>query len=423
VNGPGIRIRKVEKSMSFVTWCSAGLVLATTIGLGVPPARASHVIKVGGTCDRTGETKVIGLEACPRMADYIGLVNKKGGVLGHRLEYTEIDIAYKVDRAVDAYEQLKRNGAVTIFNYGVPMLFALTPRYMADRIPAFQAGTGRSDAIDGESWPYIFPGTASYWSQAGVAMKYVKDNGARKGTKIAYLYLDNPAGRQGLTVVEAVAKIEGYELRPFAIQPPGLDMASQVADISQQFRADWVIGSLFGRSPSVSIKEFKRADFPLNRVVSFAWGAGDPDIEAAGWDVAQGYLGLQYAAVGRSHAIIREIIEMFRDQRKDVPRYVGGVYYNRGVSLGAIIVEGIRLAIQNHGLPVTGDKVRRGYEDIRNFDLQGFLQPLTITPQDHEGGGIMRVYQVKGKEWVPVSGWIRGYHDEVMTLVKKANNK
>src|SRR5262249_48139037 len=150
-----------------------------------------------------------------------------------------------VDRAVDAYERLRRNGVVTMFNYGVPMLFALTPKFMADKIPAFQQGTGRADAIDGETWPYIFPGTASYWSQAGVAMKHVKDNGARKGTRIAYLYLDNPAGRQGLTVVEAVARIEGYELRPFAIHPPGLDMAPQVTDISQQFRADWVIGSLF----------------------------------------------------------------------------------------------------------------------------------------------------------------------------------
>jgi len=44
-------------------------------------------------------------------------------------------------------------------------------------------------------------------------------------------------------------------------------MAPQVAEIIGQFRADWVIGSLFGRSPSVSIKEFKKAGSPLNRVI------------------------------------------------------------------------------------------------------------------------------------------------------------
>jgi hypothetical protein len=30
----------------------------------------------------------------------------------------------------------------------------------------------------------------------------------------------------------------------------------------------------------------------LNRMISFVWGAGSADIEAAGWDIAQGYLGI-----------------------------------------------------------------------------------------------------------------------------------
>jgi branched-chain amino acid transport system substrate-binding protein len=409
--------------MSFKIWCAGSLALTVAIGPAVAAAEAGQIIKIGGLCDRTGATKLVGAETCPGVVDYITLINKKGGVLGHRLQYTEVEHAYMVDRAVDAYERLKSDGVVTVVNYGGPMLYALTPRYMADKIPAITPGFGRPDSTDGTVWPYVFPMAASYWSQGGAAMNYVKANGALRGTRIAYLYFDNPSGREGIPMVEAVAKREGYELRLFAVHPPGLDIALQVADIAQQFRADWVIGSLFGRSPSVSIKEFKKAGFPLNRVISFVWGAGDADVEAAGWDVAQGYLGLHYAAVGRNHPVIQEIIKMLREQRQEVPRYVGGVYYNRGVVNGAIVAEGVRLAIQNHGLPVTGDKVRRGYEAIKNFDLQGLLSPLTVTPQDHEGGGYLRVYQVQGREWVPVSGWIRGYRDEVMALVKKANDK
>jgi len=121
---------------------------------------------------------------------------------------------------------------------------------------------------------------------------------------------------------------------------------------------------------------------------------------------------------GRTYAI-----EYRGGKGKEVPRYVGSVYYNRGVLLGATMVEGIRLAIRNHGLPLTGDKVRKGYEAIKNFDLQGFGPPLSLSPQDHEGGGFLRVYQVKGNGWVPVSDWIRGDRAEVMALVKKANNK
>ena len=407
--------------MSLETWFVG--VLAVVFSHGALAAEAGPVVKIGGMCDRTGASKVIGVEMCPGVSDYIALVNKKGGVLGHKLQYTEIEHGYMVPRAVEAYDRLKQDGVVTFFTYGVPTLLGLTSRFMEDRIPTFNSGTGRGDAIDGTVWPYIFPGTASYWSQAGVAMKYLKDNGVKKGTKIAYLYYDNPAGRDGIAMVEAVAKNEGYVLRLYAVQPPGLDMEPQVIDIARDFKADWVIGSLFGSAPAVSIKEFKKADFPLNRVISFVYGAGEVDVEGAGWDIAQGYLGLQYAAVGRSYPVIQEIIRMRRDEGKEVPKYVGSVYYNRGVLTAAIIVEGIRLAIQNHGSPVTGDKVRKGYEAIRNFDLQGLGPPLNITPQDHEGGGYVRMYQVKGNEWVPVGDWTRGYRDEVMALVKAANTK
>ncbi len=81
----------------------AVLVLVLVLGFGVSPAAADHVIKVGGQCDRTGPVKLIGVEICPAITDYIALVNKKGGVLGHKLEYTEIEHGYTVDRGVEAY--------------------------------------------------------------------------------------------------------------------------------------------------------------------------------------------------------------------------------------------------------------------------------------------------------------------------------
>jgi branched-chain amino acid transport system substrate-binding protein len=114
---------------------------------------------------------------------------------------------------------------------------------------------------------------------------------------------------------------------------------------------------------------------------------------------------------------------MYREAGKAVPSHVGGAYYNRGVLTSAIIVEGIRLAIRDHGMPLTGDKVRKGYESIRKLDLQGLGPPLNITPQDHEGGGYLRLYQVKGNSWSPVTGWIRGYRDELMELVRKSNGR
>ncbi len=398
------------------------MVLAAIVALALAGPAAADVIKIGGQCDRTGATKLVGVEICPGLTDYIKLVNKKGGVLGHKLDYTEIEHGYLVDRGVEAYERLKRDGVVATLDYGTPIVYALTPRHMDDKIPAITPGFGRADSTDGTVWPYIFPMAASYWSQAGAAMQYIKDNGGKKGTKVAHLYFDNPAGREGIPIMETVARKEGYELRLFAVPSPGLEMGPQVIDITRRFKADWVVGHLFGRSPSVSIKELKKAGFPMNKVVSFVWGAGEADIEAAGWDVAQGYLGMQFTSTGRSLPLIQELMKMYRDEGKEVPAYVGGVYYSRGVLNGAVLTEGVRLAIQNFGLPVTGEKVKKGYELMKNFDLGGFLPPMTVTPNDHEGGGFVRLYQVKGKEWVPATDWYRGYREEVLAQVKKVND-
>ena len=127
-------------------------------------------------------------------------------------------------------------------------------------------------------------------------------------------------------------------------------MGAQVLDITRRMRADWVVAHLFGRSPSVSIKELKKNGFPMDRVISFVWGSGEADMTAAGWDTAQGYLGLQFAGVGRQFPVIEEIMKMHRDGGREVPAQVGSVYYNRGVLVAALMVEAVRLAVEREGM-------------------------------------------------------------------------
>jgi branched-chain amino acid transport system substrate-binding protein len=385
----------------------------------VVPGWAADIV-IGGQCDRTGPTKFVGTVICPGLTDYINLMNKKGGVEGHKLNYIEVEHAYKVDRGVEAYERIKRDGGVATFDYGTPIVYALTPRHMEDKIPGITPGFGRADAADGERFPYIFPVAASYWSQGAAAMKFIKDKGAKKGTRVAYIFYDNPAGREPLPIFQRICELEGYECREFAIPPPGVEMAAAVLDITRRMRADWVIGHLFGKSPSISIRELKKNGFPLEKVVSLVWGSGEDDMKAAGWENAQGYLGMQFAGVGRDFPVIKEIMQMFKDAGQEVPEYVGSVYYNRGVFNAAILVEALRLAIKDLGLPVTGEKVKMGFERIKDFTLGGFLPPLTVTPKDHEGGGWVRLYQTKGEELVPYTDWFQGYRDIVLDEVKKA---
>ena len=249
-------------------------------------------VVIGAQCDRTGPTQIVGVVICPAQSDYFSLVNSKGGIDGYTLRYHELDNEYKVPPAVEEYERQKQEGAVSMMIYGTPQAQALNQRLEADRIPGTSPGFGISASADGKRFQYLFPIAATYWSQGAAAVKFVKDKlgGSLKGKKIAYVYYDNPAGHEPLPILEDLQKIEGFELRSFAVPPPGVEMGAQVLDISQRYRPDFVIAHLFGRSPSVAIKEFKRAGYPLSKVIGLVWASAEADITAAGgWPVAEGY--------------------------------------------------------------------------------------------------------------------------------------
>jgi branched-chain amino acid transport system substrate-binding protein len=389
----------------------------------ITPATAAEIV-IGAQCDRTGPTQTVGTNLCPGFNDYIKLINSKGGVMGHTIRADEVDNEYKVPPAVESYERYKKEGAVTVSVYGTPQVYALTQKLTEDRIPGTSPGFGKAAAADGTKYPYIFPIAATYWSQAAAAVKYAKDQmGGLKGKKIAYIFYDNPAGREPLPVLEELQKLEGFEMRTFAVPPPGVEMGAQVLDIAQRYRADFVISHLFGRSPSVAIKELKRVGFPLKKVIGFVWGAAEADVEAAGgYGVAEGYSALEFAGVGEDYPVLKEIKEMYKKEGKPEPKEMKeSVYYNRGVFLAAIHVEAIRNALKaKPDGKITGADVKAGFEKIKNFTLGGLVPPIEITPTDHEGGGLVQVWQVSGGKWVKRTDWFRAYPEVVGKVIKEA---
>ena len=415
----------MKKNLAIV----APLVISAGVVLGVSlPAWAQKEVVIGLQCDRTGATQTVGVNLCPGYHDYISLVNSKGGVEGYKIRAIEIDHEYKVPQGVEAYERHKKEGAVLISLYGTPHTQALNQKLTEDKIPGTSPGFGISAAADGAHYPYLFPIAATYWSQGAAAVKFSKDQlgGSLKGKKIAYLFYDNPAGREPIPVLEELSRDEGFELRTFAVPPPGVEMGAQVLDIAQRYRADFVITHLFGRSPSVSIKELKRIGYPLRKVVAFVWGSAEADIEAAGgFGVAEGYYTMQFAGVGSDYPVLEEIREMYKKQGKEPPKEMAStVYYNRGVLIAAVHVEAIRNALKaKGGQKITGADVKAGMEKIRGFTLGGLVPTLEITATDHEGGGWVQIFQVKGGKLVKATDWFKAYPEVVAMQIKEAAAK
>ena len=86
---------------------------------------------------------------------------------------------------------------------------------------------------------------------------------------------------------------------------------------------------------------------------------------------------------------------------------VGSVLYNRGMLSAMLTVEAIRKAQEKYGKRVvTGEEVRWGAENL-NLDgarlkalgVEGLMQPLKTSCQDHGGLHKARIHTWDGKQW------------------------
>ena len=157
----------------------------------------------------------MGTVLCPGYHDYIALVNSKGGVEGYKIKVLEIDHEYKVPPAMEAYERFKKEGAVLDGLYGTPQTAALTKKLRRTRSPAPRRASAPPPPPTASAIPTSSRSPPPTGRRARRRSTFAKKQlgGSLKGKKIAYLFYDNPAGKEPLPILEDLAKTEGFELQ------------------------------------------------------------------------------------------------------------------------------------------------------------------------------------------------------------------
>lgn len=354
--------------------------------------------------------------------DYIALINGRGGINGHTIVADVSDHGNEMPRAIEAYERAKDAGTVLIDPLSTPVARALTPRVLEDEINMITAFSGRSDAADGSVFPYVLPLSPNYWTQAGLLIEFFKqqDGGSLEGKTICFVHIDTPFGREPLPILERLAEREGYRLQAFPYTPPGNDQSAIWPQV-RRARPDWVVfwGAAVGQT--VALTEAIRNGLPMDRL-SFSVWISESDMEVVGTDQTVGVLKVEPCASGRDPQVIQDILnEVVADGRGSGPEgRVGTSYYNYGVMLTAIMLEGVRRAfeIAPEG-PITGAWLNAGLRSITEFDADGFMPPVTITPEDHQGGGMARIARWNGTGFEPETDWFTANQDVVWEEIRR----
>jgi branched-chain amino acid transport system substrate-binding protein len=88
----------------------------------------------------------------------------------------------------------------------------------------------------------------------------------------------------------------------------------------------------------------------------------------------------------------------------------------------ALHLEAIRNAIKaKGGAKPNSEEVKKGMESIKNFTLGGMVPPLELTAEDHEGGGWVQVWTVKGGKLVKDGDWFQAYRNVVKKHIAAIN--
>ena len=380
---------------------AAGL-MASSSGL---LAQGKAPIKFAALLDFTKIYTFASVEYNQGQKDYIKLVNLEGGVGGHPIDLIVRDHGSEPQRGIALYNEARDAGAVLVDFLSTPVSLAMVPRVLKDHIPMITLLHGRGDSIVGETFPYIFPSAAIYWSQAAALIKYIGDSGGGlKGKKIALVHIDTPFGREPIVLLKALAEREGFTLQTFPYPPPGTEQAATWTTV-RRFQPDSVLIWGAGPGQAVSVRQAITNGIPVKNIYSVVW-MSESDIDTIG---AKEAIGLKrFSAVNTSPDL--PIIKAIQDkvikpgQGSGDASKVGRTYYNIGVMSMAIPVQAAKLA-------------------LAKFDAQGLMPPATINAQDHQGGGWGRISEWDGKAWKPLTDWSHGAQSTVLALARDSASK
>lgn len=368
--------------------------------------------------------------------DYFRYVNEvEGGIDGVKIRYEEFETEWNTDRIVEVYERTKhgKDGSPVafFFTHSTPASYALIEKAAADRIPLIDPAGGRTESTDGTVFPYAFPLLFNYYSQASTGINYIaqREGGLDKlkGKKIVTVYHDSPYGRETQPAVALLAQRYGFENIQIPVADPGNEQSPQWRRV-REAKPDWVFVRTWGVSTPVAIRTAQRFGIPADRLIGDVWAGSEADVIPAG-AAAKGYQALAPYPGGADFEIHRRlkknIIDTGKSDLRDVKNF-GSVYYNIGLVNAALAVEALRTGHRKFGnRPLNGEEGRWAFEHLviddarlQQIGFKGLLQPLSITPKDHEGGGAARIQQWDGSRWVLKTDWIQADRNQLRPLIE-----
>jgi branched-chain amino acid transport system substrate-binding protein len=421
---------------SMTKWL-AGLAAGVAVGAAVSTSALAQEQYIPILSYRVGPYAAGGSGFFGGVIDYLNLINMTGGINGVKLSWEECETEYNASRGVECYERLKKShgGASLVEPLSTGIAYGILDRVAQDKIPMTTLSYGRSDAVNGEVFPWVFPLITNYWNQAAAMIKYLgeKNGGMEKlkGKKIVHLYHDSAYGKEPIPVFEAYAKQLGFELVKIPIPLPGNEQQSQWLQI-RQANPDYVILWGYGVMNPTALKTAARTGYPREKILGVWWAGSEEDVIPAG-DAAKGYTAMTFNTPGNYPVLdqVRQKVYAANKGNLEDKSRIGSVYHMRGITAAIMWIEAIRNAQNKYGKGkvMSAEQIRWGLENLNLDEARlkalgafGMFPPVKTSCKDHEGSGAVKVQLWDGKSWKATSpNWMIGDRAMIRAMAEKSS--
>jgi len=379
---------------------------------------------------RTGPFAPGGIPFADGYADYFTLLNQRdGGIGGVPIRYAECETAYNTERGVECYQSLRDQNPLVIQPLSTGITYQIIPRATEDRIPVHSMGYGRTSAVNGEVFPWIFNYPANYWDGASVMINYILslNNNDIDEKKLVLLYHNSAYGREPIPTLTRLSEHYGFELVMIAVDSPGQEQGNQWLQIRRE-RPDYVLMWGWGIMNATAIQEAANIRFPMENFIGIWWSGSEQDVIPVGVG-ADGYTSLNLHGTGRDYPIYAELQTYVYDRglAAGAGDQIGTVLYSRGLYAAMLAAEAARNAQAIHGVAaITPAMMRDGMASLRitqerltELGLPGFSAEFEVSCQNHGGGGqaLVQRWDANAQQWNIISDWIPSDRTLVMELV------
>jgi branched-chain amino acid transport system substrate-binding protein len=398
---------KTLKSALLASVLAAGAMLAG-------PTLAQDRINLANLSYRTGPFAATGTPIMNGQQDYMTMLNERdGGVNGVLLGYEECETGYNTEKGVECYEKTKGTSIITQ-PWSTGITLQVLPRSNVDKIPILAPGYGFSPMADGKTFQWAYNPPSSYWDGASMILKHVSDNNLDnlKGKKIVLLHLDAPYGKEPIPLLQSYADKHGFTLLPI---PVGVgEMQNQSAQWLQIRREnpDFVLMWGWGAMNAGALTEAAKTRFPMEKFVGIWWSGHDGDMASVG-EAGKGYRAISWSVPVPDSPLMADIkkhvIDTGKSQMK--PGEENWVFYQRGLMISLMLVEGVKAAQANFNTKViNAEQLRWGLENLdlseaklKELGAEGMLVPFKTTCANHTGHGGAWMLEWDGAKFVKVS--------------------